>query len=341
MLFLSSIIRYQTRLLISLFFEITADEGQVLYQFLPGSEYCLPGTHQLFWDGFDQDEIYDSSRFAGQRLKATLSVTRAGETASYTLDFFTQYKEVQWVDVRIERKIKRITTTLRTSFRGGQKLKNSTRHNIPQADLLRIGKAPMETPERDSEELLRLATEGLEYHWGRNKSHPTGKNVKLESGEEYEFFLKVDNTSNKGLKSPKIVYQTNARSRRSRNWELSRILFYNIGYLKHAGKWRYKAATTADADFKQIAAHEVGHEILLAYGGHAYSKGHKGSSTIVTQSPVGNYLYPQQGEIDLMCYYAEDQYHPCPADYNSRSIASEKDVLSLLWLSKILITKLR
>lgn len=313
-----------------LVFEITADKGQDLYQVLLGPEYCVPGMHQLFWDGFDQDEIYDSSRFDGRQLKATLRVTSAGETTSFTLDFFTQYEEVQWVDILIERKIKRITTTLRTSF-----------HSMPPAGLFRIGRAPLETPKRTFGELLQLATAGLEYYWGRNRSHPVGKNVKLANGEEYEFFLKVDNTSNRGLKSPKIIYQTNARARRSRNWELSRILFYNVGYLKHAGKWHYRSAATADADFKQIAAHEIGHEILLAFGGHVYSKTHKGSSTIVTQSPLGNYLYPQQGEIDLMCYYADDQDHPCPTDYNSRSVASERDALSLLWLSKIKITMLR
>ena len=63
--------------------------------------------------------------------------------------------------------------------------------------------------------------------------------------------------------------------------------FIILGILTIQGKWYYKAPEKADADFKLIAAHEIGHEILLAYGGHLYSKTHKGSSTLLTQQPLG------------------------------------------------------
>jgi len=292
----------------SLVFEIIDDQGAVIYHQLPDRVYALPGAHQINWDGFDNDDIYDSSRFIGRLFQAKITAIKAGFSEILTINFTAQYHVVQWVDVKIERRLKKITATLRTNLNDA---------GFP--------------------ELLTLAIEGVEYHWGRNERHVEGKNIVLKSNEAYQFFLNVKNTGSNALKSPKIVYQTNARSRRSRNWELSRILFYNTGNLRYRGKWYYKSPDKADADFKLIAAHEIGHEILLAYGGHLYSKTHKGSSTLVTQKPLGNYNYPAYGEIDLMLYYAVDQSNPCPSNYINRSVASEKDILGLIWLSKLRI----
>lgn len=292
----------------SLLFEIIDDLGKVIYHQFTNMVYSLPGAHQISWDGFDDDDIYDSSRFIDRMFQAKIRVMRAGVSETMTINFTAQYDVVQWIDIKIERKLKKITATLRTNFSDG---------GFP--------------------ELLALAIEGLKYHWGRNERHVVGKHILMGKDEAYQFFLNVENTGINAVKSPKIVYQTNARSRRSRNWELSRILFYNTGHLKYRGKWYYKSPEKADADFKLIAAHEIGHEILLAYGGHLYSKTHKGSSTLVTQQPLGNYNYPEYGEIDLMLYYAGNQLNPCPSDNISRSVASEKDSLGLIWLSKLRI----
>lgn len=43
--------------------------------------------------------------------------------------------------------------------------------------------------------------------------------------------------------------------------------------------------------------------------------------------------YPAFGEIDLMKYYNGDK----PKDFHKRIIATERDVLGLIWLSKIKI----
>ncbi|MEJ5961990.1 hypothetical protein [Pedobacter immunditicola] len=292
----------------SVMFEIINDQGTLIYNRIHDSIYTLPGAHQISWDGFSNDDVYDSSMFIGRKLQAKITVLKAGIFETLSINFTAKYDVVQWIDVKIERRLKKITGTLRTNFSDG---------GFP--------------------ELLTIAIAGLKYHWGRNDCHVTGKNIVFGNDEAYEFFLNVLNTGSNAIKSPKIVYQTNARSRRSRNWELSRILFYNTGHLQYRGKWYYKSPEKADADFKLIAAHEIGHEILLAYGGHLYSKTHKGSSTLVTQQPLGNYTYPEYGEIDLMLYYEEDKLHPCPSDHVIRTVASEKDTLGLIWLSKLRI----
>ncbi len=78
-----------------------------------------------------------------------------------------------------------------------------------------------------------------------------------------------------------------------------------------------------------VSAHEIGHEVLLQYGGHKYSKSHKGSTTIITQETLPTLpLIPTTGEIDLMKYY-QDYYDI------SKTVISEFDLLKLIWLTKI------
>ena len=67
----------------------------------------------------------------------------------------------------------------------------------------------------------------------------------------------------------KLIYVTNKSPGRSRNWELSRITYYNIGYLKYSDQWAYLNAVDADATFEETISHEIGHEILK-YGGDSH-----------------------------------------------------------------------
>lgn len=75
----------------------------------------------------------------------------------------------------------------------------------------------------------------------------------------------------------------------------------------------------------------MGHEILKFFGGTDYSYEHKGS-TYIWQSENGTQgSYPSQGEIDIMPYY--ENY--IPIKDRKRMAASEKDVLGLIWLTKL------
>ncbi|MFL0109397.1 hypothetical protein [Tenacibaculum maritimum] len=72
--------------------------------------------------------------------------------------------------------------------------------------------------------------------------------------------------------------------------------------------------------------------VLKAYGGTFYSYGHKGSVNTITQSENSKAIeYPKKGEIDIMPYYTNW------LGYNERKrmVAAMKDVLSLIWLTKI------
>lgn len=102
------------------------------------------------------------------------------------------------------------------------------------------------------------------------------------------------------------------------------------------------------------AAHELGHELLQAYGGTIYSWQHKGSSYYLPQGTkptkgketrwermthwdemeTDGEDYPVNGgEIDVMKYYNKEPR----IKYFDRTVASEKDVLGLVWLTKLKI----
>ncbi|GEM59210.1 hypothetical protein B0A78_07955 [Flavobacterium columnare NBRC 100251 = ATCC 23463] len=114
-------------------------------------------------------------------------------------------------------------------------------------------------------------------------------------------------------------------------------IVYNVGYMEGSQRWYWMGNfNDIDDDFSYTSAHEIGHEILKSYTSDSfYSYKHKGSSTLSETKPIseGGFNYPSSGEIDLMKYFNNEPYWK---DFK-RVVAEEKDVLCLLWLSKIKI----
>ncbi len=193
---------------------------------------------------------------------------------------------------------------------------------------------------------------------GRNQNHAIAKDVKINE-EAYEVYVNGMNTEINHINSMVLIYNTNNDWGRSGNPGVLARTFYNVGYLEFSDGWGYDTEEKEEKDFKLTAAHELGHTILESYGGVTYSWQHKGSSYLFPQDekPVkgneafidffkkdnmkeyfGEY-YPREGEIDLMKYY---NYEMNVMDRRitvnmkeERSIAAEKDVLGLIWLTKI------
>ena len=322
------------------------------------NDYTKPGHYILFWNGFDGEGIYDSSIFDKKTFRARLTGTKGEKKKTAEVSFRTEYAEVNWVDVRIDQNNKRIDTTLRVDLKdgGAEGLSPQEQSNIyepaytqtiypwdkiPQSDIEEEQKEPIKERTRSFQDLERLVLEGISYHWGRNRNHAVAKNVEINS-EKYEVFVNPINTQNKAMDDVSLIYNTNNAWMRSGNpgtvtGVISAIgnLFsrqavcYNVGYIKDSNGWEYVSEKHEDVIFKLTAAHEIGHEILKAFGDVYYSYGHKGTVNTVTQEiKDGTPEYPSTGEIDLMKYY--QNYYDIP-----RTIASETDVLGLLWLTKI------
>ena len=335
------------------------------------------GIYLLDWDGFDNNNVYDSSILTSPYGLEISIMGQAEQVRKYHTDSVQmKYSQVNWVDVRIDQNNKRIDTTLRVNLKdgGAEGLNCSSKtvrksdyeeaaqrmevqnpieedftltfcdwHKIPQKDIRREQKEPIKERTRSFQDLERLALEGISYHWGRNRNHAVAKNVEINS-EKYEVFVNPINTQSKAMDDISLIYNTNNDWMRSGNpgtvtGIISAVgnifsreaVCYNVGYIKHPNKWEYIEEKHEDVDFKLTAAHEIGHEILKAFGDVYYSYGHKDTVNTVTQEiKDGTPEYPSTGEIDLMKYY--QNYYDIP-----RTIASKTDVLGLLWLTKIKI----
>ncbi|CAA0218108.1 hypothetical protein R8G64_06435 [Tenacibaculum maritimum] len=172
--------------------------------------------------------------------------------------------------------------------------------------------------------------------------------IQAVNGELYKVFVNAINTTKKAMDDVDLIFNTNHKWMRLGNPGtvedpisfvgniVSReAICYNVGYIYeyfYKDSWDYQIENSENLEFKFTSSHEIGHTILKAYGGTFYSYGHKESVNTITQKMKSTAPeYPKTGEIDIMPYYPQS---PPPTVYN-RYIASEKDVLSLLWLTKL------
>ena len=341
------------------------------------NDYTKPGHYILFWNGFNSEGIYDSSIFDKKTFRARLTGIKGEKKKTAEVSFRTEYAEVNWVDVRIDRNNKRIDTTLRVNLKdgGAEGLSPQEQSNIyepaytqtiypwdkiPKKTIEKYQKEPIKDRTRSFKDLERLVLEGINYHWSRCTEHAVAKNVEINS-EKYECYTSAVNSKENSMNPVSLIYNTNNEWGRSGNPGILAKVFYNVGYIEYSNNWGYQDEASEDDEFKETSAHEIGHEILRNYGGMIYSWQHKGSSYLLPQDKkptkdndksviviknythIDNYpssfgeYYPTTGEIDLMKYYhslsPENKIIAYPD--SSRTVASEKDILGLLWLSKI------
>ncbi|WP_407480997.1 hypothetical protein [Elizabethkingia meningoseptica] len=371
---------------------------------VPPSDYTKIGSYIILWDGFDDNDIYDSTRFNNKNLKVKITATKGNKQKSLEIEFSTVYEKIKWVDVKIDKKNKKINTTIRVDLRdGGAEGLDCTSYitggrinphwetkcpwqAIPNDVLAYYKQQPIKTRTKNYEELKKIALEGLKKYWSRSSSNglKVGQSANI-SGKLYEINVNPVDSKKNAMNSLPLIYNTNKDWMRSGNpggsydddnlddnvmnafpdMGVIQRLSYNAGYIHHNWKndarkgWRFHTeldnnkAYDAISEFKETAAHELGHELLQAYSGTTYSWQHKGSSYYLpqdTKPTKGNETtkdklthfnimnsygenYPQQGEIDIMKYYNNE---PNPKDH-LRLVAAEKDVLGLIWLTKIKI----
>ncbi|WP_461532476.1 hypothetical protein [Sinomicrobium sp.] len=295
------------------------------------SETWVEGEYLVQWDGFDNGGVFDSALFDTDepfRAEIRAEADFAFKTA-VTKNFSFERKEVSWVDVRINKNTMRIDATLRVNLTDGGAQGLNSGNRVPHERISFYNRQPLTTRSKSFDDLLQMALDGIYKYWSRHQGN-IGNGIDIED-KHYEIFVSAINTSNNSMPSPEIIFNTNGKPGRSRNWELSRKLYYNDGYLQGEDRWIWPDNNYINNDFQHTSAHEIGHEILLAYGGHRYSKKHKGTSTLM-QSTIPNTPYPTSGEIDIMKYSDEAYY---PRHFFDRSVAAEKDVLSLIWLTKL------
>jgi len=339
-----------------LFYEITVGNGAQKRRIVYREDASLrtKGSHEIKWDGHGDDNVLDTKvlRDPDLEVKATAILDGVEKTASLKLH---NRPQCQWIDLKTIKGSGMVEIELRVDFTDGGARGVDEVPRVSTAEYFKWAASDPRRQQkhvrlRDFAALKSLAVEGLERYWGRNASN--GRSVLTPDGT-YTVTIKPVMTEARAMDDIALVYNTNRDWGRSSNpatvenvtsffaQVVPEQIIYNVGFLSVNDKWRDISPSDADEEFRETVAHETGHEILQTYGGTNYSYGHRGSSTLITQDtkPVvdGGVGYPTTGdgrEIDLMMYY---NGYP-PSDYYSRLVASEKDVVGLIWLSRVLFT---
>lgn len=316
--------------------EVTVGKGATLktiYSDTVPSNYYAPGQYEVTWDGFSNAGILDTKLLKDPDLTLKLTAELCGVKKEKTLQFNNKAEEKEWVDIVIDRNQKTIEVELRIEIGDGGangvgELPPSGAQQLPSYKALTPGhpRTQPHTRIHSFTALQNLALQGIDKYWSRQQ---------LPTLSGYALSVKSQVATSKSMDSIKVIYNTNNGAMRSSNPgpEIPFIpdqIVYNVGWLNFSNGWGYQTNTNADLTFEVTAAHEIGHDILSAYGGKGYSYKHKGSSSLF-QNPTPGSKYPHSGEIDLMKYFDERN----PPDFYSRVKASETDVKSLLWLSRV------
>ncbi|HCO68776.1 MAG TPA: hypothetical protein DIT04_13605 [Dysgonomonas sp.] len=291
---------------------------------------------------------------------------RAGYRKTVQTEYMTD--DGEWLDVRIDKKANLINTTLRVDFRdGGTKGlspgspsmtistyginmpgQSADWDKVPAAEQAKI--PALRQRNKTHDELVKYAIDGINQYWSRININNQGKDIQV-NGVSYQVITEAVDSKERCTDDLSLIFLTNfdweSRFNRSsnpgrvRDWNsfqanfLPQRVFYKAGYYHYKNKitgnteWDYLSESYSIEDFKETTAHELGHEILAAYGGGEYSNTHKGTSTFYTQSGLPSSILPTSGEVDLMKYYDRPD--------RSRTIVAEEDIKGLVWLSTIKI----
>lgn len=196
------------------------------------------GKFHFIWDGFDSNGIYDSTLFTSGKLKARVkgkisSVEKIAESEEFSFE----YKEVKWVDTKIDKNIKRIDVTLRVNLKDGGARgidceevvhkdylnpgMQTTRRvcpwdKIPKEALSFYQKEPLKSKTQNFEKLQDLVLDGINIYWSRRYTNTKGTII---NSENWEIVVTAINTENSeiSLDDIPLIYNTNNSWYRSGN----------------------------------------------------------------------------------------------------------------------------
>lgn len=170
--------------------------------------------------------------------------------------------------------------------------------------------------------LISLAAQGIGKYWSRDIT---------VNGSLYKVSVTAQHKPDSPLPAILKIEQGTKDYGRSFNAGVLGVdarFIYNKGF--------FPSTKLADDDFMLVCAHEFGHSVLKAAGGISLSWGHKGTTGVISQAVKKSTPgYPASGPIDLMKYYDDKKQKASFSQLVDDSIVSEKDLMRLIWLSKI------
>ncbi len=278
--------------------EISVHRGsEVLFSDVLTEEIVAKGDHEWYWDGFDTNNILDTSVLMGPGVSVTVEVTKSGVTRSATEALDNEPEKVDWLELTVDLDARTIEISVYFSFENESGMADS-----------------------DFILLKDLVYDGINRYWSRD--------ITID-GDTYQVTTNGYERSEKCIDVDLNIRTDREGGRSHASGIIDTTLFYNLGFF-------HNDTSRADEEFKFTAAHEFGHTVLEESRGRGYSWGHKGTSnpilqTVLSSSPI----YPATGEMDLMYYYNGDRPVPWSTNFYPRNSAIEEDVKLLIWLCQV------
>ncbi|EAQ8939494.1 PAAR domain-containing protein, partial [Salmonella enterica] len=267
------------------------DGEELVYSERQTSKFFEKGEHTWQWDGYSDQGILDTRQLKSKSLQVRLVALCGDKMIRIDYPLRTSAKEVDWVDVVINRYSSIIDIHWRLALNDGG-----------------IDGDDCQITPLTFEKLKSLVSDGVGNYWSRNGSRGIGigDNITTSKGD---FIVNVSAYINVEPAMPpfKLIESLEREPARSVSLQGFRKVYHNLGfyydrYLKNREKDAY---TPANERFKLDSAHEMGHIILDRYGSDSspdYSWTHKGTSTEYFQEELDGFPMPLTGEIDIMKY---------------------------------------
>ncbi|MCF2531010.1 helix-hairpin-helix domain-containing protein [Yinghuangia soli] len=278
---------------------LSLNDGNVtVYEQVLPQSFLSTGRYVWHWDGRNMQGIFDGETLRRQ-LHLMLDFEYQGAKTIDKLVTLDNRANAGWTSAKVDKAAKRIAVDVYVDCQNED--------SLPQATF---------------DKLRGLVISGIGKYWSRQVTY---------AGSTYTVQVTA-NQRNYAAEDLDLYIETGSGYRRSHNSGIiDASIFYNKGFFGGMN-------ANADRDYEITAAHEFGHAILEAWGGKALSWGHKGTVNanpfkfwnFQDPSPSAT-AYPATGEIDLMKYYTGSE----PADYATRVIAAEDDVLRLIGVTSV------
>lgn len=281
--------------------------GDLLHREVHTSGFVSVGKHVWEWDGYWND-VLDTALLRSGEIVVELTARKGARYRKDNAVVTGEFKESEWFDVVIDRANRKVDVLARLKlFDGGQSGEGTHQPSIGYADL------------------QGMLLEGIRYHWSRpvevdgvNYQVDVNPVIAAENAMELKLVLELGKEYSRSHNS-----QGDPLGELAHFFYSSRV-YYNYGFF-------YPELTHAKLDYKQTAAHEFGHPVLLLYRDQAHSWGHKGTSGLLGGKGPRRPIPAQPQEIDLMVYHDR----PFSLDEYARIKAIEDDVKALIWLARV------
>ncbi|MDJ0460398.1 helix-hairpin-helix domain-containing protein [Streptomyces sp. H27-C3] len=274
------------------------DTLNTVYEEVLPQSFLSSGRHVWRWNGRNTSGGFDGDSLRHQ-LSLMLTFEYQGQTTIDKLVTLDSRPARGWTSSRVDTAGKKVAVDVYVDCQNED--------DLPQATY---------------EKLRGLVLSGIGKYWSRS----------VTLGSDTYVVTTTAHQRNYASEDLDLYIENGSGFRRSHNSGLvDASIFYNKGF--HGGM-----TAKADQEFEKTAAHEFGHSVLEAWGGKALSWGHKGT---VNANPLKFWNFqdfsssatphPTTGEIDLMKYYTDAG----PADFHSRVVAANEDVLRLIGVTGV------